>query len=187
MVKASDTIREALARLRSYAQTERLNNEPVERLAAMVAEQEQLTERFKSSNALLQNSLSYLGLLSTGPAFGAEDARLAPATGAITAALLNLRRDTSPAAVKALQERIDRFAAQVPAAGSDAAAAQALLAHARLLHDVLPETDARLKGSRSRPSPPLANTRALFASHHGLVEQKVEDPGCCCIWHRYCF
>ena len=63
LVRANDTIREALARLRSYARTERLNNEPVERLAAMVAQQEELTERFKSSNALLQNSLSYLGLL----------------------------------------------------------------------------------------------------------------------------
>ena len=54
------------------------------------SQQEELTERFKSSNALLQNSLSYVGLLSTSPAFGAQDAQLAPATGALAAALLYL-------------------------------------------------------------------------------------------------
>jgi len=38
---------------------------PADRLAVTVSQQEELTERFKSSNALLQNSLSYVGLLST--------------------------------------------------------------------------------------------------------------------------
>jgi hypothetical protein len=88
LVKAAAAIRDAVARLRSHAQKERINTGPLDRLAAIVAQQEELAERFKSSNALLQNSLSYVGLLSTEPAFGAEDARLAPATGAIAAALL---------------------------------------------------------------------------------------------------
>ena len=72
-------------RLRSRAQAEGLDAGPAERLAATVAQREELTERFKSSNALLQNSLSYVGLLSTSPAFGAQDARLASATGALAA------------------------------------------------------------------------------------------------------
>ena len=175
LVKAAAAIRDAVARLRSHAQKERINTGPLDRLAAIVAQQEELTERFKSSNALLQNSLSYVGLLSTEPAFGAEDARLAPATGAIAAALLNLRRDTSPDAVKALQERIDRFAAQAPTVGPDAEAARALLAHARLLHKLLPEIDVTLKALINLPSQQtLEEARALFARRHAIVEAKVE-------------
>ena len=86
---------DAVVRLRSHAQTEGLDTGPVDRLAAAVAQQEELMERFKTSNALLQNSLSYVGLLSTSPAFHAQDAQLAPATDALAAAILYLSRDTS--------------------------------------------------------------------------------------------
>ena len=78
LVKAVQAMQDAVTRLRSYAQTEGLDAGPADRLAAAVAQQEELTERFKSNNALLQNSLSYVGLLSTSPAFGAQDAQLAP-------------------------------------------------------------------------------------------------------------
>jgi hypothetical protein len=83
LVSSVRAMEDAAARLRSHAQAEGLDAGPTERLAATVAQREELTERFKSSNALLQNSLSYVGLLSTSPAFGAQDARLAPATGAL--------------------------------------------------------------------------------------------------------
>src|SRR5712671_2824870 len=51
------------------------------------------------------------GLLGTSPTFGDQAAQLAPAIGALAAAILHLTRDSSPDAAKALQERIDRFAA----------------------------------------------------------------------------
>src|SRR5215471_8888105 len=72
--RAVEAMEDAVARLRSHAQTEGLDAGPVDRLAATVARQEELTERFKSSNALLQNSLSYVALLSTSQAFGAQGA-----------------------------------------------------------------------------------------------------------------
>ena len=170
LVKASQAIEHAVARLRSYAQAEGLDTGPTDRLAAAVAQQEELTERFKSSNALLQNSLSYVGLLSTSPAFDAQDAQLAPAAGALAAAILYLTRDTSPDAVKALQERIDRFAAQAPAAGPDAEAARALLAHARLLQDLIPAVDETLKALIAVPSrQPLEEIRALFSLHQSAI------------------
>ena len=50
---AMEAMEDAVARLRSHAQAERLDGGPVDRLAATVAQQEELTERFKSSNALL--------------------------------------------------------------------------------------------------------------------------------------
>jgi hypothetical protein len=78
LVEAARATEDAVARLRSYAQTEGLDTAPADRLAAAVAQQEELTERFKSDNALLQNSLSYVGLLSTGSAFGTRDAQLHP-------------------------------------------------------------------------------------------------------------
>jgi signal transduction histidine kinase len=173
--KAIEAMEDVVARLRSHAQTERLDVEPVDRLAATVARQEELMERFKSSNALLQNSLSYVGLLSTSPAFGAQDAQLATATGAMAAAMLHLRRDTSSDAVKALQERIDRFAAQAPTVGPDAEAARALLAHARLLQDLIPAVDETLRSIVAAPSrQPLEQTRALFSSRRSAVEATAQ-------------
>ena len=171
LVKAVEAMQDAVSRLRSHAQTEGLDVGPADRLAATVSQQEELTERFKSSNALLQNSLSYVGLLSTSPAFGAHDAHLAPATGALAAAILYLRRDTSPDAVKALQERIDQFAAQAPTTGPDADAARALLAHSRLLQELLPEVDETLKALVAAPSrQPLEELRARFSDRRSVVE-----------------
>src|SRR5262249_1364363 len=171
LVTASRAMEDAVARLHSYAQTEGLNAGPTDRLAAIVAQQEELTERFKSNNALLQNSLSYVGLLSTSPAFGAQNAQLTPAAGALAASILYLTRDASPDAVKALQERIDRFAAQAPTVGPDAEAAQALLAHARLLRDLLPAVDKTLKALVAVPSKqPREEIRTLFSSHRSAVE-----------------
>ncbi len=175
LVKAVETIRDAVSRLRSDAQRERLKTGPVDRLAASVAQQEELIERFKSSNALLQNSLSYVGLLSTSPAFGGDNSRSAAAAGAITAALLNLRRDTSPDAIQALQDRIGRFAVQAPASGPEAEASQALLAHARLLHGLLPAVDATLRALVAMPNrQPLEETRAMFARRQAVVVATVQ-------------
>jgi hypothetical protein len=175
LVKAMEAMQDAVSRLRFYAQTEGLDVGPADRLAATVSQQEELTERFKSGNALLQNSLSYVGLLSTSPGFVAQDAQLAPATGALAAALLNLRRDTSPDAVKALQERIDRFAAEAPTVGPDAEAARALLAHSRLLQELLPAIDETLKALVAAPSrQPLEEIRALFSDRRSAVEATAQ-------------
>src|SRR5262249_24056055 len=108
---------------------------------------------------------------STSPEFGAQDAQLAPAAGALAAAILNLTRDTSLDAANVLQERIDRFAAQAPTVGSDAEAARALLAHARLLRDLLPAIDKTLRDLVAVPSrQPRDEIRALFSQHQSAVE-----------------
>jgi signal transduction histidine kinase len=175
LVSALDAMQDAVSRLRSHAQIEGLDVGPADRLAATLSQQEELTERFKSGNALLQNSLSYVGLLGTSAGFGAQDAQLAPATGALAAALLNLRRDTSPDAVKAFQERIDRFAAQAPTVGPDAEAARALLSHSRLLQELLPAIDETLKALVAAPSrQPLEEVRALFSDRRSAVEATAQ-------------
>src|SRR5215471_5437093 len=53
LVDAIKAMEEAATRLRSYARTESLDAGPADRLTAAVTEQEELTELFKSSNALL--------------------------------------------------------------------------------------------------------------------------------------
>src|SRR5262249_18283572 len=152
----------------------RFDRGPADRLAATVSQQEELTERFKTSNALLQNSLSYVGLLSTSPEFGAQDAQLAPATGALAAALLYLTRDTSPDAVKVLQERIDRLASQAPTMGPGAEAARALLAHSRLLQELLPAIDETLKALAAPSKQPFEEVRALFSKRRSAVEATAQ-------------
>jgi len=170
-----EAMENAVARLRSHAMTEGLDTGPVDRLAATVAQHEELTEQFKSRNALLQNSLSYVGQLSTDSAFGATDAQLASATGALAAAILHLARDTSSEAAQGLQERIDQFAAQAPTTGADMEAAQALLGHARLLHELLPAADATLESLVAVASrEPLEETRALFSFHQLAIEATAQ-------------
>ncbi len=165
----------AAARLLSYAQREGLDGGPTGRLAAAVAKQEELTQRFKSENALLQNSLSYVGLLSTSPAFGAGASQPNSSTSALAAAILQLTRDTSPDSVKSMRQRIDEFAAQIPAGGSGAEPAQALLAHARLLGDLLPASGATLKDLVAVPSrQAIDETRALFTQHRAGLEAATQ-------------
>jgi signal transduction histidine kinase len=168
---AARAMEDAVTRLRSHAQAERLDARPIDQLAATVVEQEALLERFKTSNALLQNSLSYVGLLSTSSAFLAHDVQLAPATGALAAAILHLSRDTSLDALRALQERIDQFAQQAPTTGPDAESARAMLSHAQLLYDQLPAVDETLKAFIAVASTQaLEETRELFSRHRSVVE-----------------
>jgi signal transduction histidine kinase len=175
MGKALGAMREAVARLQSYARMEDLDAAPGDRLTTTVAQQEDLVEHFKSSNAVLQNSLSYIGQLSTTPAFGAPDPWSAAAAGALAASILHLTRDAASESIEALQQGIDRFAAHAPSAGPDAQAAQALLAHARLLRDALPAVDETLKALVAVPSPQaLEETRALFAEHQTAVEASAQ-------------
>jgi len=172
---AIEAMEGAVARLRSHAERESLDVGPVDRLAATVAQHEDLTESFKTSNALLQNSLSYVGLLSTDSVFGARDAALGPQAGALAAAILHLARDTSSGTVAALQEQIDRFDAQKAAAGPAAEAGRALLAHARLLQGLLPSVDATLRSLVSVPSrEALEATRTLFANRQAALEAMAQ-------------
>ena len=67
LVRSSEQIAAAVSELRTRVASEGLDTGPVDRLAAATKVEEKLTERFKSDNALLRNSLSYVGHLSTSP------------------------------------------------------------------------------------------------------------------------
>jgi len=162
LVRSSEQIAAAVSQLRALAASEGLGAAPIERLAAATKIEENLTERFKSDNALLRNSLSYVGLLTTSPGFNGRDVRL----GELATAILQLTLDSSARPQQAVQERLLELALQPPAE-SDQGTAQALMSHARLLKILLPSVDDTLKGLLAvQTGQPLQETRAEFERLH---------------------
>ena len=164
LVEAEAAMDRAVTQIRLQVETEHLDPKPVQRLAAAVGQYEDLTERFKSGNALLQNSLAYVGQVSTDPAFGALGNQFAPSETALPAAVLRLAHDPSAESARSLQRQIDRFETRAPTGGPDGEAANALLAHARLLTELLPEVDQTLRALIASPTrQPFEETRELLA------------------------
>ena len=105
LVREANALREALGRFRDNASGDAEEAAAIDRFAAAATRQEELTDQFKSNNALLQNSLAYFRLLSARLSASDGSGPLAPAVSALAAAVLQLTLDTSPAA--ALESRID--------------------------------------------------------------------------------
>src|SRR5262249_28422623 len=116
----------------------------IDSLAMTVTLQEDIVEQFKSANAMLQNSLAYLAQFG-----GDESGAFAAPVSALAAAMLRLTLDTSAASRQAVQDRLDDLAGAVPS-GEDTPVTP-LLAHGRLLKDLLPATDALLNALRALP------------------------------------
>jgi PAS domain S-box-containing protein len=175
LVEAEAGMDRAVSRIRLWVEAEHLDPKPIERLAAVVGQYEDLTERFKSGNALLQNSLAYVDQLSTDPAFGALGDQFAPSATALAAAILHLSRDSSAESARSVQQQIDRFEAQAPTGGPDGEAAHALLAHARLLTELLPEVDRTLRALVASPTrQPFVETRELLGRAQAASEATAQ-------------
>jgi signal transduction histidine kinase/ActR/RegA family two-component response regulator len=150
LVREVNALNDALVRLQDVQAGHPRTVAPIRQLAASVARQEGLTESFKSDNALLQNSLAYFGLFSIQ--LGASDINgpIFPAVSALGASMLHLKLDTSPTVAREVADRLDALAAQSFPAG-DTAALQWLLAHGRMLRDLLPVTDRLVKALIALP------------------------------------
>lgn len=146
LVREIDALYVSLDRLRETAAIDTETAAAVDRLAASIGRQEDLVEQFKSDNALLHNSLSLFGRF--GGRLGASD--LGPAIGAAAAAMLHLTLDTSSAAAREVQDRLDELARQPRPSGDDDSVG-ALLSHGRLLHDLLPAVDNTLRAMHALP------------------------------------
>ena len=170
LVRSSDERDAAVSRLRAQAAAEGLDAGPVDRLAAAIKIEETLTERFKSDNALLRNSLSYVSLLSISPGFHERDSRL----GALATAVLQLTLDSSARSQQAVEEGLLDLAVQPPVE-ADEGTAQALASHARLLKILLPSVDDTLRGLLAiQTGEPLEETRAQFARSHVASESSAQ-------------
>ena len=178
LVRSSEQIAAAVSQLRAQAASEGLDTAPVDRLAAATKIEEKLTERFKSDNALLRNSLSYVGHLSTSPGINDRNFRL----GALATAILQLTLDSSARAQQAVEERLLEVAQQAPVE-ADQGTAQALISHARLLKILLPSVDDTLRGLFAvQTGPPLEETRTQFARLHislGILGATVSPAPLC--------
>src|SRR5215813_6023462 len=149
LVREINALNELVRRLRDATSADA--EEAVDRLGASVNRQEELTEQFKSSNALLQNSLSYFRLFTARLSEADRNEPPAPAVSALATAMLQLTLDTSSAAAREVAERLNVLATQ-PLPPADFDSVQALLAHGGLLNDLLPKTDGVLKDLLDKPS-----------------------------------
>lgn len=151
LVLQVNALHQAIGRLRDNVSDNAAEASAIGRLATEAVRQEELTEQFKSANALLQNSLAYFPLLSADLAASDRSGPAAAAVSSLAAAMMRLTLDTSPAVVREVADRLNELAAQ-PAAAGQAASVQELLAHGRLLHDLLPKTDGLLSELLAEPS-----------------------------------
>ena len=137
----------------------------IDRLTMEIERQQDLVEQFKSDNALLQNSLAYFSRFSAYLGAASRQGPLVPAVSALAAAMLQLTLDTAPEVAGEVDERLSDVARQ-PAPPGDADAIRGLLAHARLLRDLLPATDTVLKSLCTSQSKRLRDQiRAMILSH----------------------
>ncbi len=150
LVRDVDELHASIRRIRMILAGGQEAQAAIDNLAAAVKRQEELTEQFKSNNALLQNSLAYFARFSAYLCAPDQAYPLAPAVSALAVAMLRLTLDTSPTAARDVQDRLDELTKR--ALPSDNSPAAALLAHARLLSDLLPATDDTLKALGSVPS-----------------------------------
>jgi signal transduction histidine kinase len=169
LVREVTALNELVRRLRDAASVDAEEVAAVDRLAASVNRQEELTEQFKSSNALLQNSLSYFRLFTARLSEADRNDPLAPAVSALATAILQLTLDTSSAAAREVTERLNGLATQ-PLPPTDLDSVQALLAHGSLLNDLLPTTDGVLKALLDKPSKRRQEAiRTMLVAHQDVL------------------
>lgn len=167
LVREVASLQRVLDRLREVAAVDAEIATGIDGLSATIIRQEDLVERFKSDNALLQNSLAYFGLFSSRFGASDQDRALAADVGALAAAILHLTLDTSPDVVGDAKARLDDLAGHVPPSGSEEPLRE-LLAHGRLLHDLLPSTDDTVRALFALPV-----TRQLAAVRAAVLRQQI--------------
>ncbi len=138
----------------------------VQPLQDLVARQDRLVERFKTNNALLQNSLAYFELLSGRFGIAVQDGPLAAALTALSTSVLHLTLDTSAASAADVEDKLARFASQTPSS-DDAELVSGILAHGGMLHEVLPATDRVLEALYDLP-----RTQAVEAVRENVLARQ---------------
>jgi signal transduction histidine kinase len=174
LVREINTLRDSIARLRATATHDPELSAAIDRLATLVDQQEQWTEQFKTDNALLQNSLAYFRLFSTRLVAADQGGILVRRVGALATALLQLTLDTSPAASSEVDDRLASIPVRGLAAGNSAEI-EPLLAHARMLRNLLPATDTVVKALFAVPGErEQEGIHALVLSRTSAARKKAE-------------
>src|ERR1700730_3721041 len=144
LVQEVRSLYEAIDQLRSLSDADPELDAELDLLTRAVQEQEHWTEQFKTGNALLQNSLAYFevfsGRLNADDGTGMLSRRISD----LAAARLRRSTDPSPAAVAAVDTRL-AYVSPEDAHGPHSDLVAALLAHARMVRKLLPQTDESVK------------------------------------------
>jgi signal transduction histidine kinase len=134
-------------------------------LEALVTRQDRLIERFKTDNALLQNSLAY---------FGFHEAEFPPSDGsrafdlgvaALSTAVLRLILETTPETANGVTNALRRVASRPPLS-DDPEARAGLVRHVELLRDLLLQMDSTTRSLYGQPF--LQTENAVRSSIHAL-------------------
>jgi signal transduction histidine kinase len=175
LVREIRAIRDAADRLRAAARREPEIAIAANLLTEQMDRQEEWTEQFKTRNALLQNSLSHFAVLSARLSAADQGGVLVRRVGALATAFLQLTFDSSMAAVAEVDDRLERISTN-DVAPSDAALLEPLLAHARLLRNLLPATDVALKTVFSVPgNGETEEIRASILARKSAAESKARS------------
>jgi signal transduction histidine kinase len=174
LVREINELHDATELLRAAARGESEIAAAADRLATQVDQQEQWTEQFKTRNALLQNSLSHFGRLSAQLSAADQDDALVRRVGALATAFLELTFDPSPATAAEVDNRLERISARDPSP-TDEIVLEPLLAHARLLRDILPATDKALRSVFNVPRNGDSEAiRGLILARKSSAERRAE-------------
>jgi signal transduction histidine kinase/CheY-like chemotaxis protein/uncharacterized protein YoxC len=147
----------------------------LDRLAATLANGETVVETFKSSNALLQNSLMYFTHVSheLGASRGSGGLAVAAEAGVLANAMLQFMRNPQADLAGNVVASLDRLVAQ-PSEPSLESDIRALGAHGRLIVETLPKVDGVL--GRLLVTPMTEQTRTLqnaYLAHHARAEAQA--------------
>src|ERR1700736_5527540 len=108
LARTTDAYDGSLNRLREAVDSDPEESAAIEVLAARARRQQDLIEKFKSTNALLQNSFAYFGLFSARLAASDHMPVVAAAT-TLEAAMLHLTLDTSADAAREVKHRLEEL------------------------------------------------------------------------------
>jgi signal transduction histidine kinase len=173
IVAETRIVRDAIPRLKATAPADAQIAKQIDQFGQLVEVQEEETERFKSRNALLRNSLAYFQLFSARLSAATTDPVLVSRIGSLTAAMLHLTQDSAPRVIQDVDTAmraipVDRFPKP------DIDTADALVAHARLLRILLPATDQGLKALFALPShDQQERIRGMVVAHGAICERKA--------------
>lgn len=147
----------------------------LDRLAAALADEEALVETFKSSNALLQNSLMYFTHVSheLGASRGSGRLAVAAEAGVLASAMLRFLRNPQADLAGNVIASLDRVVGQ-PSEPSLETDIRTLVAHGRLIVETLPKVDGAL--SRLLATSMTEQTRTLqkaYLAHHARAEAQA--------------
>lgn len=162
-------LREMQAALAAIRASSGPDDREVRALAEAMNREAQMVERFKTGNALVQNSIAYFDSLSDRLSEPDIDPWLARAVAALQIRVSELARESSPRRLDDIRARLDALAA-VSHPGGRGADIAAIVLHGRQLLELLPQVDTVTRSLPASSSEPAR--QALLEARRALKDQR---------------